>query len=93
LPNPCTAAVARAALIPRLPRAARLTWTTPRDVASARPSEPPRLIGLLVTTPRTVCPRLTESVSMIQAIVSSSVPMSGAGMSWSGPMIGPISLA
>jgi len=34
-----------------------------------------------------------EKVSIIQAIVCSSVPTSGAGMSFSGPMIGMISLA
>ncbi len=35
-------------------------WATPRDVADARPSEPPTLTGLPVTTPSTVCPWLTE---------------------------------
>ena len=34
--------------------------TVPRAVASLRPSEPPRLIGLPVTTPGTVCPTCIE---------------------------------
>jgi hypothetical protein len=47
---------------------------------------------LPVVTPRTVWPCCTEYVSISQAMVFSSVPMSGAGMSRSGPMSGLISL-
>ena len=47
--------------------------------------------GLPVTTPGTVRPWVIEYVSIIQAIVVSSVPRSGAGMSRSGPMTSMIS--
>ena len=45
-----------------------------------------------MATPGIVYPRLTEYVSITQAIVCSLVPMSGARMSRSGPIIGMISL-
>lgn len=45
------------------------------------------------TTPRTVRPRLIETVSMTQAITCSLVPTSGAGTSRSGLRRMPISLA
>ena len=57
----------------------------PRAVASLRPSEPPRLIGLPVTTPGTVYPACIEYVSIIQAMIWALVLTSGAGMSFSGP--------
>src|SRR5256885_10527222 len=59
----------------------------PRDVASSRPSEPPMTSGLPVTTPGWANPLFIEIVSMIHAIVWLSVYTSGAGMSFSGPMM------
>src|SRR2546427_8013870 len=59
----------------------------PRDVASSRPSEPPMTSGLPVTTPGWAKPLFIEIVSMIHAIVWLSVYTSGAGMSFSGPMM------
>ena len=64
----------------------------PREVASTRPSEPPIASGLPVTTPSTEWPLFIEYVSKIQAIVEPSVPTSGAGMSFSGPISLMISL-
>ena len=93
MPKPCTAAVAEVGATPTCCRAASATCATPREVAVDRPSEPPMLTGLPVTTPGTVYPALTEYVSMIHAMVCSSVPMSGAGMSLSGPRTGWSSLA
>jgi hypothetical protein len=55
-------------------------------VASSRPSEPPIASGFPVTTPSTECPLFIEYVSKIQAITLASVPTSGAGMSFSGPI-------
>ena len=49
--------------------------------------------GLPVTTPGTENPSRVEYVSMIHAMISPLVPMSGAGMSRSGPMSGRISEA
>ena len=46
-----------------------------------------------VTTPCAACPTVIAYVSMIHAIVCASVYMSGPGISWSGPIIGTISLA
>ncbi len=63
----------------------------PRPVASRRPADPPTMIGLPVTTPGTLLPWVMEYVSIIHAIVCSSVPRSGAGMSMSGPIIRMIS--
>ena len=60
-------------------------------MASLRPSEPPRLIGLPVTTPGTVYPTCMEYVSMNQAMTCSFVPMSGPMMSVFGPTNGIIS--
>src|SRR2546422_11550041 len=65
----------------------------PRDVASSRPSEPPMTSGLPVTTPGWAKPLFIEIVSMIHAIVWLSVYTSGAGMSFSGPMMIEISEA
>ena len=92
LPKPCTAARRLVRAMPACARAARATCTTPRDVAVDRPSEPPMLTGLPVVDAGDGVALLTEYVSMIQAMVCSSVPMSGARMSCSGPMIGMISL-
>ena len=69
-------------------RHARSTITTPAPVASGRKTEPPIEIGLPVTISGTAWPTCIEYVSIIQAIVCSSVAMSGAGMSSCGPMIG-----
>ena len=44
------------------------------------------LSGLPVTTPSTEWPLFMEYVSKIQAITRPSVPTSGAGMSFSGPI-------
>ena len=66
--------------------ASRVIKTMPRPVASSRPSEPPIATGLPVTTAGTVRPLPIEYVSIIHAIVCALVPMSGAGMSMSGPM-------
>ena len=44
------------------------------------------LSGLPVTTPSTEWPLFIEYVSKIQAITAPSVPTSGAGMSFSGPI-------
>jgi len=49
----------------------------PRPIDSRRPAEPPMMSDLAVTTPGTVRPWVIEYVSIIQAIVCSSVPMSG----------------
>ena len=51
-------------------------------------TDPPIEIGLPVTISGTRSPSCIEYVSIIQAMVCSLVPMSGAGMSRSGPMIG-----
>ena len=59
---------------------------TPRPVASLRPTEPPIASGLPVTTPSTEWPWFIENVSKIHAITCELVPMSGAGMSRSGPI-------
>ena len=64
---------------------------TPSPVADVRPSDPPKTMGLPVTTPGTEKPAFTEYVSIIQAMLRSSVPTSGAGISRSGPMMGKIS--
>jgi len=45
-----------------------------------------------VTTPSTEYPLFIENVSKIQAITLASVPTSGAGMSFSGPISLMISL-
>jgi hypothetical protein len=66
-------------------------YITPREVAPARPRDPPIATGFPVTTPGTENPVFMEYVSMIHDMISSSVFMSGAGMSFSGPMNGRIS--
>ena len=60
LPKPWTAAVACDGSMPRCSSAASATWTTPAEVAEARPSEPPSETGLPVTTPSVVWPTFTE---------------------------------
>ena len=45
-------------------------------------------MGFPVTTPGLSTPVSTEYVSTNQPIICALVPMSGAGMSFSGPMIG-----
>ena len=69
-----------------LSSAASRQKSAPRAVASSRPSEPPIVNGLPVTTPSTECPLFIENVSNIHAIVAAFVPTSGAGMSFSGPI-------
>ncbi len=54
LPKPWTATLAFLSSMPRWRAASTMQYTVPRAVASLRPSEPPRLIGLPVTTPGTV---------------------------------------
>src|SRR3954469_8671745 len=76
----------------RLRSASRMQYRQPREVASRRPRDPPTLSGLPVTTPSTECPLFIEYVSKIQAITDGSVPTSGAGMSFSGPISLMISL-
>ena len=65
--------------------------TTPCPVALSRPSVPPEATGLPVTTPLTLClfttPTVFMYVSMAHAMVCALVPTSGAGMSYSGPML------
>ena len=50
LPKPCTAALTSRSCTPASPRAAAAACTTPREVAVARPSEPPTASGLPVVT-------------------------------------------
>ncbi len=54
LPKPWTATVALVRSRFRWRAASTMQYTVPRAVASLRPSEPPRAIGLPVTTPGTV---------------------------------------
>ena len=79
-------------LSPFFTESAWMQYSTPRAVASSRPSEPPTESGLPVTTPRTEWPLFIEYVSKIHAMTRGSVPTSGAGMSLSGPMSLMISL-
>ncbi len=61
LPKPCTATRAPSMLMFRRRIATSLpTTNTPRPVASTRPREPPRGIGLPVTTPVAVVPWFME---------------------------------
>ena len=92
LPKPCTAAVMPASERSCFATASRMQKRLPRAVASSRPSEPPIVSGLPVTTPRTEWPLFIEYVSKIHAITEPSVPTSGAGMSFSGPISLMISL-
>ena len=73
--------------------AATMHRYAPRAVALRRPRVPPTASGLPITDAAIVWPRCIDSVSMIQAIVCDPVFTSGAGMSLSGPMRGPISVA
>ena len=70
-----------------------MQWTTPWPVASARPWLPPDDTLLPVTTPRTrlrsPAPTMFMYVSIIQTMVWLLVFTSGAGMSYSGPMLLP----
>src|SRR5712691_11372043 len=86
-PNPWTATVAPFRLSFAFDAASRVAYMSPRDVASSRPREPPITSGLPVTTPGIAKPLFIEIVSMIHAIVWLSVYTSGAGMSFSGPMM------
>src|SRR2546425_10120925 len=86
-PNPWTATVAPLRLSFTFDAASRVAYMSPRDVASSRPREPPITSGLPVTTPGIAKPLFIEIVSMIHAIVWLSVYTSGAGMSFSGPMM------
>ena len=54
LPKPWIATRALPSSIPLWRAASMMQKTVPRAVASLRPSDPPRLIGLPVTTPGTV---------------------------------------
>src|SRR5438093_5799006 len=87
MPNPWTATLAPFRVSLTFLPASRVAYIMPRDVASSRPSEPPMTSGLPVTTPGWANPLFIEIVSMIQAIVWLSVYTSGAGMSFSGPMM------
>ena len=93
LPNPCTATFAPASGIPRCRVASRVTKVTPRPVASTRPKDPPIASGLPVTTEGVEYPRCMLYVSMIHAMICGFVPTSGAGMSPSGLIRMPISVA
>src|SRR5437764_480292 len=92
LPNPCTATFMPASRRSCFATASRMQKRLPRAVASSRPSDPPTLSGLPVTTPSTEWPLFIEYVSKIHAITDGSVPTSGAGMSFSGPISLMISL-
>ena len=63
----------------------RVMIATPKPVAASRPAEPWNSTGLPVTQAGWKPWNLAYSF-MIQAITWASVPMSGAGMSLSGPM-------
>src|SRR2546427_12862295 len=86
-PKPWTATVAPFRLSFTFDAASRVAYMRPRDVASSRPRDPPITSGLPVTTPGCANPLFIEIVSMIHAIVWLSVYTSGAGMSFSGPMM------
>ena len=73
--------------------ASRVRYVAPRPGASTRPSDPPTSTGLPVTAAGTEWPECIEIVSMIHAITWGLVPMSGAGMSFSGPIRMAISVA
>ena len=60
LPKPWMAMRVLRTVIPRWWVASSMQNTVPRAVASMRPSEPPRLMGLPVTTPGTVYPTCIE---------------------------------
>ena len=70
-----------------------MQWTIPWPVAVSRPSEPPEFTVLPVTTRRlaflSVNPTTFMYVSIIQTMIWPLVPTSGAGMSYSGPMLAP----
>ena len=85
LPKPWMAADTSVGFRPSFLRAARADTITPRPVASVRPSEPPITRGLPVTTAGVVMPLVFENSSISHAISRGPVPMSGAGMSRSGP--------
>src|SRR3989441_8995523 len=93
LPTPWTATVALFRLSLPFLRVSGVAYIIPRDVVSSRPSAPPITRGLPVTTPGCANPLFIEIVSMIHAIVWLSVYTSGAGMSFSGPMMIEISEA
>ncbi len=86
-PKPCTAQVALLGFILNFCMAAKVLTMMPLPVASVRPKEPPSTNGLPVTTAKVVCPLVFENSSISQAISVALVPMSGAGISLSGPKI------
>ncbi len=63
LPNPCTTAVACSGLILSSPSASAMQNTTPRPVASLRPTHPPSSTGLPVTISGHAYPTFMEYVS------------------------------
>ena len=70
-----------------------MQWTMPWPVAVSRPNDPPDASVLPVTTRRlaflSLKPTTFMYVSIIQTMVWPLVPTSGAGMSYSGPMLAP----
>ena len=79
LPKPWTTTRASSTAIPRCFRVASVTYMTPRPVALTRPFDPPMATGLPVTTPGTENPSRVEYVSMIHAMICSSVPCRARG--------------
>ena len=60
LPKPCTATVRFCSCSSFFRTASWMQYSEPRAVASSRPSEPPTLSGLPVTTPSTEWPLFIE---------------------------------
>ncbi|MNH27560.1 hypothetical protein D3C79_876770 [compost metagenome] len=60
LPKPCTATLAPSSCTPKRLATSQPVTNTPRPVAFSRPREPPRWIGLPVTTPVMVVPWFME---------------------------------
>src|SRR5581483_10583569 len=81
LPKPWTTQRSPDRSQPSRSQARSITITTPAPVASARKTDPPIAIGFPVTISGTAWPTCIEYVSIIHAIVCSSVAMSGAAMS------------
>ena len=94
LPNPCSATFAPLRPMPRALAASLTQYAVPRPVATFLASEPPMSMSLPVITPG-IC-LLPLSLLYTSMICTISVPVvytSGAGMSFSGPMISAISNA
>jgi hypothetical protein len=90
LPYPCTATVVSdRGLFCRF-ESSRVTMATPLPVASLRPCEPPRAMGLPVTISIVEVFCSMQAVSAIQAMIWASVLTSGAGISRLGPRMGKI---